>query len=169
MQDLAYDEVKAPTPEDLRALVTDLALARADHEAARQTVDAALTLWRAENAEILDLEAVCKDRVAAIEIELRRAACILYAENGDKHPCPGIGIRVSAQAAYIYDAQEAFLWAKAHDVCLELDRGAFEQLCSTTSKPVFVTVTETEKVTPTIAKDLGDALAAIKGDGDAEA
>jgi hypothetical protein len=147
---------------DARQAVLQVAQARTDYATAKTAVDASLTRWREENAELLELEAATKAAMAEAEEQARTCAVGFYRLcPASKTPVPGIGIRVSRVIRFGYDDGEAFAWAKEHDVALALDRGAFEQLCGTASRPAFVEVTEEEKIAATIARDLAAAVAAL--------
>jgi hypothetical protein len=69
---------------------------------------------------------------------------------------PVKGLEVKMVTQIIYDAKAALGWAKAHLLCLTLDKKAFEALAKTDSRPDFVTVEQEPKTF--LGSDLSEYL-----------
>jgi hypothetical protein len=98
--------------------------------------------------------------LATAEADLRAAALERFSATEDKHPAPGVTIRV--QTRVTYDRDQALAWAKAKGVALTLDAKAFEGLAKhDRSLPASVV----EDPQATIARDLRTALAEAEDAG----
>jgi hypothetical protein len=66
--------------------------------------------------------------VEAIDRDVRREAEAAYRESGgrDKHPAPGVAIRVMHRL--VYSMEDAVEWAMRHRACFILDTKAFEAM-----------------------------------------
>ena len=90
-----------------------------------------------------------KQLCAEAEQALRDMTLQAFKETGNKAPAPGVGIRLITRL--IYDASQAFGWAKQHGLALKLDTTTFEKIAKV-NKPDFVAIAEEPQAT--IATDL---------------
>jgi hypothetical protein len=119
-------------------------------------------LFRVEHPDLVEKGSIlwgslikARDELEAIEAEVRAGACAAFVESGNKNPAPGVSVVIST--GYEYPTDEAFRWAKAHELALRLDEKAFNAICkSDSSRPDFVKVTQTPSAR--IATDLEKAL-----------
>ena len=105
------------------------------------------------NAELLRRVETMRQDLADAEKALRTAAEEHYQATDEKHPAPGVSIRLVTAIAY--DATTALAWAKGKGIALALDTKAFEALAKH-DKSVPATVTQVPKAT--LATDLHAAL-----------
>jgi hypothetical protein len=107
-------------------------------------------------AELAGYVADAKADLQAAEDELRTAGLAHYAANPDskKLPC-GLGVRVAS--ALRYEPKLALDWAVSHNMCLALDKKAFETVAKATAIDFVETV---ESVTVTLPSDTGKLLSA---------
>ena len=113
-----------------------------------------LLAWELENADLL---AHLKESIAELEVAesaLRGKGIVLYQATGNKHPYPGVEVKVLVGIEY--SEADALAWAKEHEIALRLDKVAFEKLAHATPIP-FVTYFERPRCD--LARDLGAALA----------
>jgi hypothetical protein len=103
----------------------------------------------AANTQLSDLVAASRATVLAEEAVLRELTVRRYEETGEKHPAPGLGIRLVK--VIDYEAGAAFAWAKETGMALALDRKAFEKIATVTSVPC---ATVREEPQATIAERL---------------
>ena len=85
----------------------------------------------------------------AAEAELREVAVAHYEATGEKHPTPGVEIKIVKRLEYEEGA--ALAWAIEHTLALSLNRKQFEKLCKFLA-PDFVTIIPTPRAE--IATDL---------------
>lgn len=116
----------------------------AEKEAAFQLEHAALI------AEVDSMRSVVQEA----EYALRTMAETAYKRTGEKHPAPGVGIKVSTVLAY--DEVQALAWAREQGAALILDKKGFESIAKVMRLPF---VTKSEVAQATLARDLGAALA----------
>ena len=109
--------------------------------------------WEKENAGLIESIAALRENVAEQEDQLRGLALANYEETGNKHPSPGVDIRVLTTVEY--GDMDALLWAMEHKIALFLDRVVFERIAKTNSLP-FVVLRESPQAT--IETDLTKAL-----------
>lgn len=105
--------------------------------------------WEAAHYQEIDRIKALTQALAEAEAALRAAAVAAYQETGNKKPAPGVGIRV--QTKLRYDESDALRWALEHDLCLMLDKAAFERQARVTPLGFVETV---ETPAATIATDL---------------
>ena len=111
------------TFEDLAAEVAHYRTEYAKHKAA---LDALYQAWLTETQPLGDAVSELKDLLADAESRLREAALNTYAATGEKKlPC-GVGVKIATRMNYSPD--DAFEWAKAHNMALQLDKTAFEKI-----------------------------------------
>jgi alkanesulfonate monooxygenase SsuD/methylene tetrahydromethanopterin reductase-like flavin-dependent oxidoreductase (luciferase family) len=139
-----------PTLREQVARVADLreglAVRRALWDAARKAFDE-------EHAELLAEIGERNQHLVDAEFDLRASALTVFSATEDKHPTPGVSIRVTTRV--VYDRDEALAWAKAKGVALTLDAKAFEGLAKH-DRDLPASVVEDPQAT--IAKDLRAAL-----------
>jgi hypothetical protein len=82
--------------------------------------------WEADNIQLLSSYDQAKVDVDNIEGLIRERVAFHYERTGDKHPAPGVNIRVLTRLEY--DPVQAFEWAKSHGLALSLDKKAFESI-----------------------------------------
>lgn len=105
-----------------------------------------LDKFEVEHKELKDTMTIYKDRINTLQKEIKEHVLNLYEADKTirKFEC-GTGVRVGEELKY--DKEKAFEWAKEHDLCIQLDVGAFESIAKT-QKVSFVT--KIPKITPTI-------------------
>ena len=143
-------------------MLRDLAEARREKADLACELKEAKQLWEREHADMIAAASGCSATVTAMEAALKAAIVAHYNTDPGKNkkPFAGVGIRVSTKTTFAYDADEALAWAKQHDMCLALDRTAFETVAGTI-KAEWLSATESEDVSATIATDLDKALAEV--------
>lgn len=116
-------------------------------------VDESYEEWRAKNEIKIARAEQAKMDLKEIEDGLRAAIVTHYSETGDKKPHPKLGIRISQVA--VYDIADAELYVREYaPALLTLDTKAFGRYAKAWPDKVGF-VSWQEKVTPTIARDLG--------------
>ncbi len=90
-----------------------------------------------------------QERIAGQKDTLREVAEVEYKETMNKQLLGGLGVRVSYPIEY--NEEKAFEWAKEHNLCIQLDRKAFEHIAK--AQPLGF-VTKQEKVTITFPKSI---------------
>ncbi len=146
-----------PAPVEIPEMLRRLHQARKEHERAKAALQEKRDAWEAEHEDEIDEIDTIRLHVEFFDAAIREAALAQYEADPDreKQVCPGVGIRVTTD--YDYDAMVALEWAKAHQLCVSLDRKAFLTICKADStRPDFVTVTE--KPSATIATYLSPIL-----------
>ena len=101
-----------------------------------------------------EYHAIAEDLTQA-ETELCTAALEVYADTGDKHPGPGVDIRVTQKVEYA--TSDALIWAEKHGLCLTLNKPAFERLAKSGQVEGNIAALHWEP-SATIAQDLEKAL-----------
>lgn len=150
------------SPVPMIELICDLAEKRSEMKLATTQAQAILASAIESNHQIFDHAEQMKKDVAALEKEIRDRAIAEFKSDPiiGKKPFPGVGITESKRVIANYDATEALEWAKAHNMCLQLDAGAFDSLCMNKSTcPAFVNVIEETVIGTRIDSDLEKALA----------
>jgi hypothetical protein len=143
----------------LRLLADYVVQKRGEALEAKRAVEAARAEWEALHRELILAAARSKAECEAAESDLRSAAEEDYWIAGNKHPLPGVNIRILKTLDY--DLGQALEWAKANaPALLTIDRKEFEKFARAHEVPCVV-ITEEPQVT--IAPDLAAELA--KGDG----
>lgn len=105
--------------------------------------------WEAAHYQEIDGLRAMTQALSEAEGAVRAAAIAAYQETGSKKPVPGVGIRVLTKLRY--DEADALRWAREHDLCLMLDKAAFERQAKVTPLGFVETV---ETPSATIATDL---------------
>lgn len=84
------------------------------------------------------------DDIMLIKSDLTQLNLIGYEEDGNKSRFGGVGIKVMKMLDF--KEEDAFQWAKDHQLCLQLDLTSFKKIAKTQDFG-FVTVTEVPTVT----------------------
>ena len=107
--------------------------------------------WEDLHDEEIRLLHVRRADLAIAEDALRKATVEAFEATGNKHPAPGVGIRMTRQIAY--SEEDAIRWAinHGHTDLLKLNYKPFEQAAKVLDLN-FVTVTEVPEAT--IAREL---------------
>lgn len=155
-----------PLPQEMPTLaemVAQLAVLRRMETAAKAQLEKAETAFRIENAALYRNAERSKEDRAQLEETVRALAITEHLMTGDKHPAPGISIRITPK--WRYEEREALRWAIQHEPdCLSLRKAAFEAICKTRPLP-FVTV---ENVSvPALDADLAGAVERARREGGA--
>lgn len=147
----------AASPDLGRELVRQLAEARQIAAHLDATWRERLTAFEATHADLLTARRDAATLAAQREDELRAYAVARYTADGERHPAPGVGIRITTTAE-IQDEAAAIAWAKVSGVGLTLDERAVKKiaLAAPGSLP-FVHLTVS--ATATVTADLEAALA----------
>ncbi len=93
-----------------------------------ERLDEIVATWERENAD--EIEALHAALAARVETEaaLREAMVAEYANTKNKQLGYGLSVRVNKRLDY--DAKDALAWAKQHQLCLALDKKAFEKIAA---------------------------------------
>ena len=114
----------------LRKQVEALAVARDEAVLAESQVTEAYAVWLMERGAALNTAKLkAKERVAALEAEVRAAALAEYEATKEKRPCPGIEIKMNRVVGY--DPGKALTWAIEHSMALipvQLDERIYRSL-----------------------------------------
>jgi hypothetical protein len=130
--------------------------ARVAQAARTAQLEEAQRVFAEQHRELVVQVAAGAAAVKAEEHAARELALERYAATGDKHPAPGLGIRMVKTVEYEDGA--AFAWAKGTGLALQLDRKAFEKIALATPIPGATVV---EVAQATIASDLSAVLPAV--------
>ena len=137
----------------LREQVALVAKARRFLAAQQELMRAARQAWDDEyKVEIENTTHLLKE-CATAEVTLRDMTLAAYHKTGDKHPVPGVDVRLIQQMNY--DTAEALTWAMDKRLALKLDVNAFEKVAKVIRLD-FVTIIEMPQAT--IASDLDAVL-----------
>jgi len=123
------------TPEmesELRRRIQTVIEAREIWAILQQRYDEAYSAWKDANADLIDEREAAKEDLAGAELMLRGFTVAVFQETQNKAPYPGVAVREVPKIEY--PAQEAFAWAKDHDMALTLDTKAFEKIALATLK-----------------------------------
>lgn len=142
------------TQDAIREAVLTLLKARQDYTQSAGVLDMSRRLWEEENARLISQAKETADLRDIAERQLRDLAVQLYEDSGDKHPGPGVAIRLMTRLSY--DDRQALEWAKKNNLALALNKRAFESIAETMELP-FVKISKEPQAT--IAQDLAAALA----------
>ena len=85
---------------------------------------ALLQEWEVTNMELLHDIWQKGVNIIGMEGSIRDAALAAFQATGDKHPFPGVEVKVFTTLTY--DPRDALLWAEEHRVALQLDKRTFE-------------------------------------------
>ena len=112
----------------------------------------AFEVWQADQAQLLSDLALAESQLQQAEKDLKEIAVYDFIEgdnSGNRTPIPGIEIKLFTELRY--NPQEAFIWAKNHELALTLDVKAFEKIAKASALD-FVEVAQVPKAQ--IASDL---------------
>ena len=107
--------------------------------------------FEAQYANIIADIVTNKAALRQAEIALREATIATFLATGNKHPAPGVGIRMTRQVSYSEDVAIAWAIKHGHTDLLKLNYKPFEQAAKVLALD-FVTVAEVPEAT--IARDL---------------
>ena len=140
----------------LREQVEALAIARDEAVLAESRVTEAYNAWFMEMGEGLNKAKLqAKERVTALEAEIRAAALAEYEVTKEKRPCPGVEIKMNKAVGF--SPEKAIEWAKLHRMALvpeSLNEKEYHNLVLNGHAPGVVT----EAPVATIARNLAAAL-----------
>jgi len=120
-------------------------------ESINKTVRELKEKFMKDNETIFKVQEDIKAQIEYCKDIARENAEAGFAKDGEKKRLGGIGIRVMTQLDYNDD--EAFVWAKEHDMALSLDKVAFKKIAKIQDLDF---VTKSEKVTVTFPKVIGE-------------
>lgn len=130
--------------ETLTALAAQVASRRAAYAEAKAQWDALVAAFEEQHAGARESMEATKSALADEEAQLRDAALAEHRLTGYKKLPHGIGIRITTKLDY--DENDAFEWAKSHELALKLDAKAFEKIAKADT-PDFVQVLEVPTAT----------------------
>lgn len=116
--------------EVMRIALTEIAKLR---EIVRDDKEAKMQMYKDFEIANEGLFMVMRDKqgeLATMEDGLRAVALEEYHKKGDKNLEGGVKIRIAK--TYEYNPEAALVWAKKHDMALQLDRKAFETIAKGT-------------------------------------
>jgi hypothetical protein len=98
------------------------------------------------NKSAMEVEAALKLRLKTAEEDLRASVLDAYRTTGDKHPAPGVGIRIVKVMEY--DPDKALLWVVKNNYlnCLQLEKKNFKKVAEGLG-PEFVEIKEEPQAT----------------------
>jgi len=102
-----------------------------------------------QNKKLIDNIARLSDDLDLEKSEFKQQAVKLFEKNGEKKLLGGLGIRQSVEL--MYDGIKAYKWAVEHNLCLQLDKRAFENLAKTQNVEF---VTKLPKIAVTFPKEI---------------
>ena len=82
--------------------------------------------WERENRELIKKIESAKADLLKLKNKIMFEAGVEYTDTGNKQLLGGLGIRCGVNL--IYDENDALLWAQEHQLCLTLDKKAFEKI-----------------------------------------
>jgi len=128
----------------------------ANVKAAKNDFETAL-LDNAEYKRLVESAKMFADKVAELEVEIKKAAGEVYAVDGNKNPHPAIAIKIFS-AVKILDESAAREWCFANfRPALKMDTRIFEKAVKDKSVPIeLATVSDDPRAQ--IASDLGEHL-----------
>lgn len=134
--------------------------ARAGHAILKAELDRARAAFEQSYETLIARVIQVGGVVAAEEAALRELTLRRFEETGDKHPAPGVGIRLET-VVDIPNPAAALEWAKTSGLALMVDLKALKQIAAATAIPC-ATVRQEPKAT--IATDLAAALGLPAGE-----
>jgi hypothetical protein len=141
---------------DIEALVRVVAAARQQTTQAEATLKTARSAWEQDHAALFTIVEAARAAQEVAEAALREAVLAVFTQEGNKHPHPATGVRVTSRL--IYDPHAITEWAREHlPAVLVLDVKTFERVAPHLMVPGVSTV---EEPTATIAQDLAGWLTA---------
>jgi len=143
-----------PTNQHLRAAVQIVREARARLADAKAIWDLMQATFQANNSDRFVELSVAKAATETAESQLRELAEAHYNTTREKHPVPGVEIKLVTEVTII-DPKAALAYAKQSGLCLVLDDKSYRSLAKTNEVPGTI-VKEVPKAS--IAKDLTAAV-----------
>lgn len=141
-------------PPNIEALVHMVAATRRQTARAETTLKAVRSAWEQDHVTLLATVEEARAAQEAAEAALRQAVLAIFAQEGNKHPHPATGVRVTSRL--VYDAQTITEWARENlPAVLVLDVKTFERVAPHLMVPGVSTV---EEPIATIAQDLATWL-----------
>ncbi len=137
----------------LRDQVRRVHEARLGSRILQERLEAERQLFMEQHAELVRLAGAALKMLATEEESLRVLAVARFKATGEKHPTPGVDIRLMKQVEY--DVGAAFAWAKSTGMALTLDKKAFEKI-AIAGRLTVATIAEVPRAT--IAQDLTEAI-----------
>jgi len=119
--------------------------------------------WEERHAILLSDKLKAREELQAKEEALRQAAIQNYAETLDKHPAPGVSIRILKRLTYPEGVAIRWAMLSLQSVFLKLNKPKFEKHAKAVAETIplqFVKIEEEPQAT--IAIDLDKALEGVK-------
>ncbi len=143
-------------PPNIEALVRVVAATRCQTARAETTLKEARSAWEQDHIVLLTTVEEARAAQEAAEAALRQAVLAIFTQDGNKHPHPATGVRVTNRL--VYDPQAITTWARENlPAVLVLDVKTFERVAPHLMVPGVSTV---EEPIATIAQDLAAWLTA---------
>ena len=144
------------TQEELRAQVVELALSRQRMSNLKERWAAKKEAFYAKYDDVISALRMRESMLAAQEADTRSAALAYYRAHPDEGKVLlGGAVVIKDVQSVSYNAEEAMVYAKKHEVALALDKKAFEALIKAkVGAPGMITLT----LTAMIASDLEGKL-----------
>lgn len=143
-------------PATLRKAVQQVAALRRELATTTALLKERFQVFETDNAPLIAQKEAQARMVADAELQLRTLSVQRYRATQDKHPAPGIEVKISQVATY--DREQALAWAKATGVGLKLDDETIDALVRK-SPGTVPSGTVTEEPKAQLARDLEKALA----------
>lgn len=143
-------------PATLRTAVQQVAALRRELANTSALLKERFQVFERDNAELIAQKEAQTKMVADAEALLRGVAVQRYRATQDKHPAPGVDVKISQVATY--DREKALTWAKATGVGLKLDDETIDALVRK-SPGTVPGATLTDEPKAQLARDLEKALA----------
>ncbi len=144
--------------DEIRAQAEAVAEARDHYAGAKSLVDDSHKEWLETTAVAHEGLADAQKIMVEAEVKLRDIALAAYLESQDKHPGPGVEIKVRSKLDY--DPAKALEWAKEHGLALGLDVRAFEHHAKADPVPCVV---YRDEATVALATNMRKALEVKEG------
>lgn len=143
------DNNQSNTP-NIEALVQVVAATRQQTARAETTLKAARSTWEQDHTALFTTVEEARAAQESAEVALRQAVLAIFAQDGNKHPHPATGVRVTSRL--VYDPQAVTAWARENlPAVLVLDVKTFERVAPHLLVPG---VSAVEEPIATIAQDL---------------
>lgn len=131
----------------------------------REEIEAARAEWQERNKDRIEAGAAATQALAEMESSLRAdlAEAFTADEFDDKHPYPGVEIRIMREV--VYETEKARAWAIDNmRAALKLDQVAFEKFAKASPEAVAAVAIIEQVPRVTLATDLGGALRAARAE-----
>ena len=143
------------TTATIRELALEVLEAREQAADTKANLEEARTIWEQENWCLVEEARANKESLRLAEAELRHAALEIYAQTREKHPGPGVQIKLVT--GIIFDQALAYNWAVNHGMCLKLEENSFRDAVKAQLVPSHIASIH-EGPRADIALDLGKVL-----------